>query len=157
MSYTYFLIAVDGFDLPSISQIFTWKMTIHYISILAMRLSTQQKPSLLITHPDSSAETDESLYDWVVFLGGTNDLGSGKAAVKIWDEIKAVTDLPLSTGAQVLLLTVPECGVKVEKLDKKRGALNALILEDGRKGVWVLLFSLWLLLRVVDKRMVMVE
>jgi hypothetical protein len=32
-------------------------------------------------------------------------------------------------------MTVPECGVKSESLDRKRDELNGFIKEDGRAGV----------------------
>ncbi|KAK0108547.1 hypothetical protein ONS95_003347 [Cadophora gregata] len=82
--------------------------------------------------------TRESPFDWVIFLGGTNDLAYSILPTKIYDEIEAITALPLETGAQVLTLTVPECGVKSAKLDGRRGELNRLIKEDGRENVYAL-------------------
>jgi len=77
-------------------------------------------------------------YDWVVFLGGTNDLGYGKAAAQIHAAITQITDVALARGAKVLLLTVPECAAKIKSLDERRGELNQLIREDARDGVYVL-------------------
>ncbi|KAI9053807.1 hypothetical protein LZ554_002755 [Drepanopeziza brunnea f. sp. 'monogermtubi'] len=85
-----------------------------------------------------TANTTEHPYDWVVFLGGTNDLAFSVPPDRIYDEIKAITDLPLSTGARVLLLTVPECSAKSEKLDRNRGELNELLKRDRREGVYSL-------------------
>ncbi|KAH7419702.1 SGNH hydrolase-type esterase domain-containing protein [Cadophora sp. MPI-SDFR-AT-0126] len=82
--------------------------------------------------------TRESPYDWVIFLGGTNDLAYSLSPTKIHDEIKAITALPLETGAKVLLMTVPECGVKNKKLDERRNELNSLIKGDERDGVYTL-------------------
>ncbi|KAL5320392.1 hypothetical protein ACEPPN_011193 [Leptodophora sp. 'Broadleaf-Isolate-01'] len=86
----------------------------------------------------ASPNTPPRPYDWVVFLGGTNDLAYSISTTKIHDEIKAITALPLETGAKVLMLTVPECGVKNEKLDNRRNELNKLIREDAREGVYTL-------------------
>lgn len=84
---------------------------------------------------DSTSTSNQPLYNYTIFLGGTNDLGWGKPASEIWSSIKAITAVPLLYGSKVLLMTVPECGVKSEKLDKKRGELNACIREDRREGV----------------------
>ncbi|PBP19456.1 asparagine amidase a [Diplocarpon rosae] len=86
----------------------------------------------------SASQTRECPYDWVVFLGGTNDLAYSISPNKIYDEIKAITDLPLATGARVLLLTVPDCSAKSAKLDRVRGELNGLLKSDARDGVFLL-------------------
>jgi len=77
----------------------------------------------------------ESPFDWVIFLGGTNDIAYGVSTNKLYDEIKAITAIPLKTGAKVLMLTVPECGVRSANLDERRNDLNALIKGDERKDV----------------------
>lgn len=84
---------------------------------------------------DSSKNAASNPYDWIIFLGGTNDLGWGKKPVEIWSEIKSLTQIPLDAGARVLLMTVPECAVKSLSLDRKRDELNNLVKADKRKGV----------------------
>jgi hypothetical protein len=74
-------------------------------------------------------------YDWVVFLGGTNDLGWGKSTEEIYSAIKAVTDIPLSYSARVLIMTVPECSAKIASLDARRDELNQAIWDDSRDDV----------------------
>ncbi|CAL3973261.1 unnamed protein product [Diplocarpon coronariae] len=86
----------------------------------------------------TATQARECPYDWVVFLGGTNDLAYSISPTKIYQEIKAITDIPLATGARVLLLTVPECETKNEKLDRARGDLNGLLKSDARDGVFSL-------------------
>jgi lysophospholipase L1-like esterase len=76
-------------------------------------------------------------YDWVVFLGGTNDLGWGGSARGIWEKVLEITGIPLRDGAKLLLMTVPECGVRREGLDRRRDELNGLIRGDAREGVYV--------------------
>lgn len=77
-------------------------------------------------------------YDWVVFLGGTNDLGWGKSTEEIHSAIKAVTDIPLSYSARVLIMTVPECSAKIASLDARRDELNQAIWDDSRDDVFTL-------------------
>jgi len=83
----------------------------------------------------TDADLEETSYDWVIFLGGTNDLGWGCSVKEIWDMISSITSIPLRHQANVLMLTVPECGVENEKLDAKRNELNALIKGDDRDGM----------------------
>ncbi len=71
----------------------------------------------------------------MIFLGGTNDLAYHRPPTKIYETIQAITARPLADGARVLLLTVPECGVRNEALDRERGELNGLLRADGREGV----------------------
>ncbi|PMD13280.1 SGNH hydrolase [Hyaloscypha hepaticicola] len=77
-------------------------------------------------------------YNWVIFLGGTNDIGWGKPTEQIHSTIKEVTDIPLENGARVLMLTVPECAVKSASLDERREELNQALWEDERDGVFTL-------------------
>ena len=84
---------------------------------------------------DSTSTSDQPLYNYTIFLGGTNDLGWGKPVPEIWSSIKDITAIALLHGSRVLLMTVPECAVKSENLDKKRDELNACIKEDRREGV----------------------
>ncbi|TVY35972.1 hypothetical protein LSUB1_G005602 [Lachnellula subtilissima] len=75
----------------------------------------------------ASDRTSKEPYDLVIFLGGTNDLGYGRPANDIFTDIKNVLQMPLDHGARVVVMTVPECGVKSEKLDAKRDELNGFI------------------------------
>ncbi|KAJ5149236.1 hypothetical protein N7448_000814 [Penicillium atrosanguineum] len=68
-------------------------------------------------------------YDWVIFLGGTNDLGNGNSANMIYSALEDCWDVALSSGAKILAMTVPECAVKSDSLDMNRDALNSRILE----------------------------
>ncbi|CZT02798.1 related to esterase [Rhynchosporium graminicola] len=86
----------------------------------------------------SSPNSFQSPYDWVVFLGGTNDIAFQKSPTDIFSEIRTITNLNLENGARVLILTVPECGVKNKGLDQRRNDLNDLIKGDEREGVYVL-------------------
>lgn len=51
--------------------------------------------------------------------------------------MQAITQIPLSSGSRILMLTVPECGVEDARLDASRDELNALILGDKRENVYV--------------------
>ena len=58
-----------------------------------------------------------------------SDLGYGNRADMIYYALKDCWDVALATGANVLALTVPECGVKSDSLDTRRDTLNSHILE----------------------------
>jgi hypothetical protein len=107
----------------------------------------------LVVYPPGSflsriqGECAEKQYDWVIFLGGTkyarrsyrtstvlilfslSDLGYGNRADMIYYALKDCWDVALANGANVLALTVPECGVKSKPLDIRRDTLNSHILE----------------------------
>jgi hypothetical protein len=85
--------------------------------------------------PDSAENSAEDPYDWVIFLGGTNDIGWGKKIDDIWNAIVEITSIPLKNGAKLLMMTVPECRVKSDSLDAKRNDLNSRIKNDSREGV----------------------
>lgn len=85
--------------------------------------------------PDTTTTSTTPLYNYTLFLGGTNDLGCGKSPSEIYASIREITSIPLSHGSKVLLMTVPECAVKSKKLDAGRDKLNEAIREDGRDGV----------------------
>jgi lysophospholipase L1-like esterase len=90
------------------------------------------------SHPlDANTTSSTPLYNYTLFLGGTNDLGWGKPASEIWASIKSITSIPLSHKSKLILFTVPECGVKNASLDERRDELNRLIKEDKREDVYV--------------------
>ncbi|MCJ1409628.1 hypothetical protein MMC19_003709 [Ptychographa xylographoides] len=72
-------------------------------------------------------DAGEEPYDWVVVLGGTNDLGRGGKPEEIFEGL--VWSIALETGANVLALTVTEAAVRDGSLMRRRDALNALIAE----------------------------
>ena len=100
-----------------------------HINQTFLRINTNSSPL------DSEQKQDNDPYDWVIFLGGTNDLGWGKGVDEIWNTILKVIDIPLREGARVLLMTVPECKVKHRVLDEKRIELNSRIRGYSRNGV----------------------
>ncbi|MCJ1285515.1 hypothetical protein MMC26_004855 [Xylographa opegraphella] len=99
------------------------------------------------------AATDEP-YDWVVILGGTNDLGLGKQPEEIYNALRVywsltpdpsillsvsslfcpqeVWSIALETGANVLALTVIEAAARNASLIRRRDTLNAII--SGHKA-----------------------
>lgn len=111
-------------------------------------------PGDLVIYPSGSflsrlqGECAERQYDFVFFSRGNqvcttflpdqhcanaifsfSDLGDGNPADMIYYALKDCWDIALATGANVLALTVPECGVKSESLDTRRNTLNSHILE----------------------------
>jgi hypothetical protein len=79
-----------------------------------------------------NAEKAEKKYDWIIILGGTNDLGHGLKPDDIFAGLEKIYKVALDHGASVLALTVPECAVIDTSLDGRRNKLNTLIKE--RKG-----------------------
>lgn len=71
-----------------------------------------------------------NFYDWVVLLGGTNDLGWGGEPDKIFTCLQNVERVPLLSGANILVLTVPEVSLVQKNLDDRRDALNANIKDQ---------------------------
>ncbi|KAA8645628.1 hypothetical protein EYZ11_003466 [Aspergillus tanneri] len=70
-------------------------------------------------------------YDWVIILGGTNDLGYGYQCSKIFSALKDAWEVALNAGAHVLALTVPECSAVNKRLDASREELNSKILSHS--------------------------
>jgi len=93
---------------------------------------------LLMSMIDGSNRTREEPYDWVIFLGGTNDIAWGKSIDDIYSSILGITNIPLENGARLLIMTVPECHAKIQRLNDKRDKLNSLIKGDTRDDVFVM-------------------
>ncbi|PYH49690.1 SGNH/GDSL hydrolase family protein [Aspergillus saccharolyticus JOP 1030-1] len=68
-------------------------------------------------------------YDWVIILGGTNDLGSMYPPEKILPALKEAWATAIKSGANVLALTIPECGARLQRLIDARAELNSQILK----------------------------
>ncbi|KAK1636653.1 GDSL-like Lipase/Acylhydrolase [Colletotrichum phormii] len=75
------------------------------------------------------SEMSQTQYDWVVILGGTNDLAYDVPPDRIFDSLRRVYDSAIAKGSKVLALTVPECSAKNEKLDARRRQLNNIIIS----------------------------
>lgn len=71
-------------------------------------------------------------YDWIIILGGTNDLGHGLKPDDIFAGLEKTYKVALDHGASILAMTVPECAAVSKSLDERRERLNTLIKE--RKG-----------------------
>ena len=78
----------------------------------------------IFTHPDSSP------YDWIIILGGTNDLGWRRSAEQIYDEgLKLMYDRVLQTTSHLVIMTVIENAYDAPDTqeDQRRQRLNDLI------------------------------
>jgi len=72
--------------------------------------------------------TESKPYDAVVFMAGTNDLGSGRSADKIWKMWKTmVTSVTQSFRTRCVVCTVPDSAARDPSLCKNRTLLNAKI------------------------------
>ncbi|TDZ26055.1 hypothetical protein Cob_v001074 [Colletotrichum orbiculare MAFF 240422] len=72
-------------------------------------------------------EVRQDTYDWVIILGGTNDLSLNVPPERIFASLKSVWDSALAKGCRVLALTVPERELTTS--DDQRKRLNSLILK----------------------------
>jgi len=83
----------------------------------------------------SKCGQEAASYDWVIILGGTNDLAYGRTAEVVFEELKKVYQVALDHGANVLALTVPEAysdelsTATTQSLNERRATLNRMILE----------------------------
>ncbi|TLS24576.1 hypothetical protein PpBr36_08817 [Pyricularia pennisetigena] len=75
-------------------------------------------------------------YDWAIILGGTNDLARQYSPETIFDNLKRCWDLALSHGSKVLVLTVPEVGVR-SRADEMRDKLNDMIRKAQGGNIYV--------------------
>ncbi|KAG0650846.1 hypothetical protein D0Z07_2285 [Hyphodiscus hymeniophilus] len=121
----------DRMDKQILVQILTLFASARALLITHFRSTTNLEPL------DTGSTTSKPLYNYTLFLGGTNDLGWGLPASEIWSSIKTMTAIPLRHNSKLVLFTVPECGVKNRDLDARRDELNRLIKADDREGVYV--------------------
>lgn len=87
--------------------------------------------------PDEEA-TATPPYDWVIVLGGTNDLAFSIDVEKVFEAMRTVWEMPLRRGCKVLAMTVPEAGVKGsarERARLKREKLNDMIRGHKAKNL----------------------
>ncbi|TEA16488.1 hypothetical protein C8034_v001283 [Colletotrichum sidae] len=80
-------------------------------------------------------EVRQDTYDWVIILGGTNDLSLNVPPERIFASLKSVWDSALAKGCRVLALTVPERELTTS--DDQRKRLNTLILKHEAPNLWV--------------------
>uniref|UniRef100_A0A8H7TKU5 SGNH hydrolase-type esterase domain-containing protein n=1 Tax=Bionectria ochroleuca TaxID=29856 RepID=A0A8H7TKU5_BIOOC len=74
------------------------------------------------------ADLNKRRYDWVIMLGGTNDLGSVISEDRILEALEDRWAKVLSKGGKLLALTVPECHSRPGWLVERRALLNDDIL-----------------------------
>lgn len=89
----------------------------------------------------SKLENGQS-YDWIIMMGGTNDLGLGKKVVEVFEALRVTWRQALDSGAKVLALTVPESANRGGHATKRK-KLNDMIMshreesKDGKKRFYV--------------------
>ena len=103
-------------------------------------------------------------YDWILIMGGTNDLAWGRQPENIyedlskctfvvrWDfggivhagvflgefvngEVEKVWNMALDSGASVLGLSIPEAAATIGSIVQRRSAVNAMI-ADHQQDRW---------------------
>lgn len=63
-------------------------------------------------------------YDWIIVMGGTNDLAYRQSSDRIYEGLQKVWKVALETGANVLALNVLEASASNEILNSERDSLN---------------------------------
>ncbi|CAI0655402.1 unnamed protein product [Colletotrichum noveboracense] len=86
-------------------------------------------PGDVVTQGAFAQRFASEVYDWVIILGGTNDLAYSVPPEKIFQSLLAVYNTALEKGSKVLALTVPETAIKHTKVDAARSQLNSAILS----------------------------
>ncbi|KAL9065545.1 MAG: hypothetical protein Q9161_008149 [Pseudevernia consocians] len=66
----------------------------------------------------------ETPYDWIIVMGGTNDLAWGRPPDTIYEGLKKVWKVALDTGANVLALNVLEAEGSEDAENSERNSLN---------------------------------
>ncbi|PQE04070.1 GDSL-like lipase acylhydrolase protein [Rutstroemia sp. NJR-2017a BVV2] len=84
-------------------------------------------PGSYLPRLDILYEEADNPYNWMIILGGTNDLNQYRDVETIFEYLTKEWNFALSRGTQVLALTVPECGACDPILDTQRDYLNNLI------------------------------
>ncbi|OAQ81905.1 GDSL-like Lipase/Acylhydrolase [Purpureocillium lilacinum] len=78
-------------------------------------------------------------YDWVIMLGGTNDLAYySETPLRILDALRAAWAIPMSRGIKVLALTVPESATRVRQVITARRELNKAILAHTEPNFYTM-------------------
>ncbi|KAI4213857.1 MAG: hypothetical protein LQ351_003552 [Letrouitia transgressa] len=72
---------------------------------------------------------EEKSYDWIVVLGGTNDLGWGEEPHQVYEGLKRVWKIALDSGANVLALNILEAQSTAGTIVQRRNLLNQLIAQ----------------------------
>ncbi|OAA48767.1 Esterase, SGNH hydrolase-type [Metarhizium rileyi] len=75
------------------------------------------------------AECDKRHHDWVIILGGTNDLAYRVPPEDMYNSFQLNWDIPLAKGSKVLALTIPECKAQPAWAVQDRCEINSLILK----------------------------
>ncbi|KAI4224419.1 MAG: hypothetical protein L6R36_004682 [Xanthoria steineri] len=78
------------------------------------------------------ATDDYPPYDWIIVLGGTNDLGWSEPPHKVFQGLKDVWSVALETGANVMALSVLEAEHTGGDLIQRRNALNEMIAQHSQ-------------------------
>ncbi|KAK5990786.1 hypothetical protein PT974_09059 [Cladobotryum mycophilum] len=79
-------------------------------------------------------EFERRRYDWMIILGGTNDLGSMISVKETSQALTDIWDLALLKGSKVLALTIPECHAEIGWLNERRDAVNEYIISHKQKN-----------------------
>lgn len=74
-------------------------------------------------------------FDWVIILGGTNDLAYPWDATAIYERLKSLYVTCTEYGAKVLALTIPETARQSASIVARRNAVNKCIMDREGDGL----------------------
>ncbi|OAQ72569.1 GDSL-like lipase/Acylhydrolase [Pochonia chlamydosporia 170] len=81
-------------------------------------------------------ECNKRNYDWVIILGGTNDLAYTIQPKAMYESFQSNWDVPLVKGSKVLALTIPESESRPAWILENRSEINSLILEHKERNFY---------------------
>ncbi|CAD6589919.1 MAG: hypothetical protein ASARMPREDX12_004074 [Alectoria sarmentosa] len=99
-------------------------LSISDIEVDVAGLSGDQVQGSYLPRIKAKCANTESPYDWILIMGGTNDLAWGQSPDTIYEGLKKVWKVALDTGANVLALNVLEADGSGDRVNSKRNSLN---------------------------------
>ncbi|KAI1374894.1 SGNH hydrolase-type esterase domain-containing protein [Hypoxylon crocopeplum] len=74
----------------------------------------------------------ERPFDWSIVLGGSNDIARNESTGDIIKSLRDSWSVPLSTGAKVIAMTIPEHAMDTEEIKDRRNEVNIAIKQYSR-------------------------
>ena len=81
--------------------------------------------------------TNSNSFDWIIMMGGTNDIGWGRSCEAIYEALQEIWTEAIESGAKVLALTVPASRICATQRGMQLiQGLNTAILGHGEEKFW---------------------
>lgn len=101
-------------------------------------VSGERAASTMVRRLETLLESKESFYDWILILGGTNDIGYHVSAANIFEQgLKSMYEMVLnrtSSNTKLVTMTILQIGSYPQghNIDKKREVFNEMIRDYVR-------------------------